>query len=60
MKNLILLLKQAEPASFTFWFLTELFFGLFVAALLYFFIVKNPKINKRYHERNQDSDKEMD
>jgi prolipoprotein diacylglyceryltransferase len=46
MNYLILLTEPAEPASFTFWFLTEAFFGLVVFVLLYFFIVKNPKINK--------------
>ncbi len=46
MNYLIFLTTPAEPASFTFWFLTEAFFGLVVFALLYFFIVKNPKINK--------------
>ncbi len=41
-----IILVAAEPASFTFWFLTELFFAGVVVFLLYFFIVKNPKINK--------------
>ncbi|MFN4082705.1 MAG: hypothetical protein ACK4K9_03670 [Bacteroidia bacterium] len=39
-------LKQAQQPGFMFWFLTELFFVAFVAVLLYFFVVKNPKINK--------------
>lgn len=42
----LILLEVAEPASFTFWFLTELAGGIMVVLLLYFFIVKNPKINK--------------
>jgi hypothetical protein len=41
-----ILLEAAEPASFMFWFLTELFFAGVVVFLLYYFIVKNPKINK--------------
>lgn len=42
----MILLTAAEPASFTFWFLTELFFAGVVVFLLYYFFVKNPKINK--------------
>lgn len=34
----------AEPASFTFWFLTELFFAIVVAVLLYIFLVKNLRL----------------
>lgn len=41
-----ILLQEPAPASFTFWFLTEAFFAVVVFLLLYFFIIKNPKINK--------------
>jgi hypothetical protein len=41
------ILSEPAPAGFMFWFLTELFFAAVVVALLYFFIIKNPKINPR-------------
>jgi prolipoprotein diacylglyceryltransferase len=41
-----ILLKEPEAAGFVFWFLTELFFEGVVVFLLYYFFVKNPKINK--------------
>jgi len=55
MNNFIFLVDQVEPAGFWFWFLTEAFFGAFVFALLYFFIVKNPKLNKA--PENNENDK---
>lgn len=56
MKEIILqVTRQAEPASFTFWFLTELFFAIVVVFLLYFFLVRNPKINKNY-KRDEEKD----
>jgi len=48
----IYLLQQAPQSSFWFWFVTELFFVIFVALLLYFFIVKNPKINNQFKRKN--------
>lgn len=42
----LIILEAAQPAGFLFWFITELFFGIVVVLLLYFFIIKNPKINK--------------
>lgn len=60
MNYLIFLTKPAEPASFTFWVLTEAFGGLFVFALLYFFIVKNPKINKPPTNGDENENQNMD
>ena len=51
----MVLLEAAEPAGFLFWFLTELFFAGVVVFLLYYIIVKNPKINKN-RERNEEED----
>jgi prolipoprotein diacylglyceryltransferase len=51
----MVLLEAAEPAGFLFWFLTELFFAGVVVFLLYYFIVKNPKINKN-SERHEEED----
>lgn len=42
----LILLDAAEPSSFGFWFITEAVGAAIVFALLYFFIVKNPKINR--------------
>jgi hypothetical protein len=54
MHKFILLTDQVEPAGFWFWFFTEIFFGAFVFALLYFFIVKNPKLNKAPENHEKD------
>ena len=51
---MIFLLKEPEPAGFLFWFLTELFFAAVVVALLYFFIIKNPKINPKAKEDEEE------
>ncbi|MCG9881314.1 MAG: hypothetical protein MH472_12010 [Bacteroidia bacterium] len=51
----IVFLKAAEPAGFMFWFLTELFFAIVVVFLLYYFIVKNPKLNKQ-NKRDEERD----
>ncbi len=63
MLNLLILLQTAVPpvqpeqeqASFTFWFITELIGAAFVFILLYFFFIKNPKINPpRQKRRDED------
>jgi prolipoprotein diacylglyceryltransferase len=51
----VILLKVAEPAGFVFWFLTELFFAGVVVFCLYYFLIKNPKINKQ-NKRDEDPD----
>lgn len=51
----IVLLKAAEPAGFMFWFLTELFFAGVVVFCLYYFLIKNPKINKQ-NKRDEEPD----
>lgn len=63
MLNLLILLQTAVPvqpeqeqASFTFWFITELVGAAFVFILLYFFFIKNPKINPpRQKRRDEDT-----
>jgi prolipoprotein diacylglyceryltransferase len=51
----VILLKAAEPAGFVFWFLTEMFFAGVVVFCLYYFLIKNPKINKQ-NKRDEDPD----
>ncbi len=48
------ILSEPAPAGFMFWFLTELFFAVVVIALLYFFFVKNPKINPKEREDEEE------
>lgn len=63
MLNLLILLQAAVPnaqpeqeqASFTFWLITELVGAVFVFALLYFFFIKNPKINPPRQKRDEDT-----
>ncbi len=52
----IIILEAAQPSSFGFWFLSELVGAIVVFALLYIFIVNNPKINKRKPDRNEEED----
>lgn len=47
---------QAQGSDFWFWFLTEAFFAAFVAVLLYYFFVRNPKINKYRKPRREDEE----
>lgn len=52
----LILLEEAQPSGFGFWFLSEALGGILVFALLYIFIIKNPKINKRKPDRNEEKD----
>ncbi len=50
----LILLQDVEPSGFAFWFITEAFFAIIVFALLYYFIVKNPKINRPPRNEKKD------
>jgi cytosine/uracil/thiamine/allantoin permease len=49
-----MILLQSQQHGFWTWFATEVFFAVFVALLLYFFIVKNPEINKYIKRKKPD------
>ncbi|MBC7383198.1 MAG: hypothetical protein H7296_09420 [Bacteroidia bacterium] len=52
---LLIILEKAQDSSFTFWFITEAVGAAVVFALLYIFLIKNPKIN-RPPKRNEEED----
>ena len=47
---------EQERPSFWFWFATEAFFALIVTACLYYFFIKNPKINPPRKKRDEPQD----
>jgi hypothetical protein len=62
MLNLLILLQaeapklasEPEQSSFWFWFICEAFGGAFVFLMLYFFFIKNPKINPPRQRRRDE------